>query len=325
VTNQVIVLSSPALLGRAGQLATALKPLDVTVTQTTPGGADLIALQRARKRSTCIILCRSSDLTLEATSWDGIINKALQQGRCIPVLFEAGGSPAPLPPVDLSLWRGGSASAGLPVLRDRVQNFFSKPRWTMWKIAGGLSALPVLYFAGLMLGIFSDGENALNKACAWSVLRPACAYVSIGNVPSASEEKSFQRAAARGCDGLRDLVRTEPDNPRVTDAQRLVSAARHVRTTRWIPAERRLSLFVSGEPKNSRSAAEEATRGASRSIALELCSMSFGTSASYQLKRSSLDVRLTCDVVGVGWRCSARGAAVCSINDAHTVNVELCR
>jgi hypothetical protein len=327
MSNHIVILSASRLLPRAEQLAGALAPLGVEIIQTTTDSSDAQPVHQARKRSSCIILCRSPDLALAGTKWEKVVSKAFKRDSCIPVLFEPSVASDPVHPVDLSLWRGGAAAAGLPVIRDRILSSFANRRRRRWFAASAiaLAAASTIYIVGALLGIYSDGTNALSGLCTYSALNRTCAKLSIGNVPSDAEEQSFQTALARGCDGLRDFIRVERDNPRIGDAQRLLAGARRVERVRWMPSEVRLSMYVSGEPKSTRTAATQSTTASARTRASELCSVSYGASPAHQLGSYSPEVELSCSSVGNGWRCSADGFAHCRINVRRTERVELCR
>ena len=317
--RSAFLLCSPDFFQLAQKLETALAEPGLTLEQVEPSKAG--AAKAARKRSRCVVLCWSSKLQLDdGGPWAKTIARARKQGRCVVVLFEQGCAFTEDQPIDLSRWRGSPLAPAIAVVRDRLKSCFSRVGRRRLKgllgLGGGSSVVVVLAFT-------VDVGTLVGSACQSGWARPICAQFGWGGVPTNLQESSYRAAQAKGCEGLRELVRTDPDNPRVEDAQRLLGASRSVERSRWHPAERHLPLFIAGPAESTRAAAEEATRSASSQRARELCAP-YEASSLMRLESSQPEAPLSCEASSDGWRCTADGTALCKIAQLQTETAEIC-
>jgi hypothetical protein len=319
--NRILLLRAPDHAGRANRLKSALEGPNLAVDETTPDPIDLSAAKRARARSTCLLLCWSPSLVLEGTPWEKIVAKAMQQKRCVTVLFEPGEALDADKPVDLTRWRGGSAAPALAVIRDRTGTFFADQRRRRWRRLGFAGAPSVL----VVIGFYADVGSVSTSTCQVGWIRPVCGRLGLGGVPSPAQELAYQTALANGCNGLRDFVRSQPDNPRAVDAQRMLAGARTVERTSWHSGDRRLPLFVTGPARRTREVAEGAARTDAGQSAAALCS-SYEATRTMRLNASHVNSgRLNCERSSDGWRCSIEGTASCRIAIPRVETVEICR
>jgi len=316
--KSAFLLCAPNFSQLAQKLKAALAEPGVILEQVEPG--EISAAKAARKRSSCLVLCWSSGLDVDNGPWKKTVARATKQGRCVVVLFEQGGGFTTDQSVDLSRWRGSPLAPAIAVARDRLKSCFSHVGRRRLKallgVSGGSSVVVVL-------ALTVDINTLVDMACRSGWARPICAQFGGGDVPTHAEEEAYRAALEKGCEGLREFVRTEPDNPRVEDAQRLLGASRRVDQSRWQPAERRLPLFIAGPAATTRAGAEEAARTASDQRARELCAP-YGASSLMRLESSRQEAQLRCEASSDGWRCTADGSALCRIGQLRTETSEIC-
>ena len=259
-------------------------------------------------------------MLLDGTPWDRPIEKAEKSHRTLNVLF--GGGPAPIGAmaVDLTRWQHSASAQSIVILKERLRALLAAQRARKrWRI--GLATLPS---AAIIFGLIADLLSASSTICVLEPIRSGCSYAGFGGVATAAEERRYQKAVDSGCNGLRHFVRTQPDNPRVADARRLIDAAQSITTSRWDPAERRLPMFVSGPPARTEPVAEVAAHTASRETAGDIC-RSAEVAGVTRLRGNSADVSLSCFSSSDGWRCSGSGVALCSIEELRVTRAEVCR
>jgi hypothetical protein len=226
--------------------------------------------------------------------------------------------------IDLSRWRGGTANRDLDRLRQRVLEVSSgerRRRWT-WKASVTSAGL---FLAGV-IGVLSGSDDAMKKVCSFSPVRSMiCSPRGWGGVATPRQEREYRDAVKKGCEGLRELVRAHPENPRANDARRLLEGRSVETYERWHVGSRITEFYVLGRVKPSRESAVARSRIEATQRVSQQCAAFPATPDWHPGQPRTVLNETTCIAATDGWRCDVRGRAVCLGARRQMAQTENCR
>jgi hypothetical protein len=191
-----------------------------------------------------------------------------------------------------------------------------------WGAVGGAAAL-----VAALVGFIQDISGLQSTLCRANGLRRVCRTLSLGGLPSVTEEHTWRDAQTRSDgEGYRAYLRAYPGGEFATQAHSRLAACRPEPIERWEPRPQSLPVFVGREPKAAASA-EEARGITLRRVegeARQLCEP-FLSSKVYRLRGSHpQDEGLVCEEVVGRWYCSFNGRVTCDLEERTTSSREVC-
>jgi len=187
--------------------------------------------------------------------------------------------------------------------------------------------------SAIVSGVVAFGSNMAqvqDRTCRVPLFQPrisdACGAIGIGDRPGKIERIAWESRQLGSCAALRAHIERFPDGKYRTDASAMLAARRVTETESWVPASRRLALFV--EPDNvavrNEAGARTAALARAQAPAERLCK-GFAATTLFRLRTTTpIAQTWSCRAVTLGVTCSFEGEAVCEVDERHVQEEERC-
>ncbi len=327
---------------RVGRLAMALQDsgIDVWWDRTLVGGESWRAqIQAALAAAKCVIVVWTHDSV--GPQGDFVRDEAGQakrRGILVPVLLDKVSPPlgfGEIQAIDLTNWSG---SQGDPFFLDLCESVTAKiegranapakgpTRRLMRRLAIGGASSVLLGALVIVFNLF----NAQDQLCGAPWFQPrlsdACGNAGLGRRPSKAERVAWEARAHGSCDGLRAHIQRFPEGAFRQAAADLLEARKVKESVIWVPASRRLSLFV-GQPatgSTDEAAARADAMGRAQSAADRLCK-GFAATTLFQFKAAEPQAQSWhCEQGKDGVSCGFEGEALCQLDERRDQKTESC-
>lgn len=306
-----------------------------------PGGENWQSqVESALESAKCVVVLWTKksvgpegDFVREEARW------AKNRGILLPVLLDKVDPPlgfGEIQTIDLSRWGGSQRNARFKDLRAAVQARIEggeipaaegPKKRLMQRITMGAAASAALAVIVIGFNLFSAQIQICSMPPFQPAISDACGALGLASSPTKAERLSWEARELGSCQALREHIEAFPHGALRDAAANLVAARQITQTEIWVPAERRLVIYVS--PGVSR----QATEAAAREDALErgageaerLC-RGFSATTSFRLNASAPEVQTwNCSSSGDGVSCGFDGEAVCQLELRRIVESEVCR
>lgn len=328
---------------RAGRLIRALERAGFSVWTHAdlPGGENWRAqVEAALESATSVVVLWTKhsvgpggEFVRDEARW------ARERGRLVPVFFENVDPPlgfGELQSVDLTRWGGSHRNPSFKdlcaAIRARAEGIAVPPargprKRVMRRITYG--AFASMAGAGLVFAfnLFAAQRQVCGMPFAQPLVSDACGALGFGERPTKAERLAWESRESGSCEALRDHMAAFPKGAFRGEAAGLIAARQVEVTEAWVPAERRLVLYVAqtGPPALEESAAREAALDRGGREAERLC-RGFTATTLFRPLSSSVEARSwQCASSGGGVTCGFEGDAVCRLQEKRVLETETCQ
>lgn len=240
-------------------------------------------------------------------------------------------------PMDLAAWRGGKDEAAFKRLHTAVRSTLKGPGSAWWPFTAHKRAIWGFTLTGLgaavVGGTMTSGLDLLKEPtliCTVAVWQPQvsdlCGTLGLGDRPTSKERLAWEARPPGDCAALRAHIARFPEGAYRQQAADLLTARRPNPVETWVPAERRLTLYVAegegvqaDEAAARRAALQRAQAGAER-----LCK-GFAATTRFRVVSSTPAAQAwSCHPLAAGVACSFEGEAVCAVEERGVREEETC-
>lgn len=327
---------------RVGRLAMALQDrgIDVWWDRALVGGESWRSqIQAALEAAKCVIVVWTHESV--GSQGDFVRDEAGQakrRGILVPVLLDKVGPPlgfGELQAIDLTNWNGSQDD---PFFLDLCESVTAKiegrsaapakgpTRRLMRRLAIGGATSVLLGALAIVFNVF----NAQDQLCGAPFFQPqlsdACGDAGLGRRPTKVERVAWTTRALGSCDALRAHIQRFPEGAFHQAAADLLEARKVKASVIWIPAARRLSLFVGppGRGATNEAAARGEAMGRAQTAADSLCK-GFAATTLFQFKSAKPEPQTwQCEQGKDGFSCGFEGEAICQLDERRDQQTESC-